>query len=129
MFSDRHLGDQRARLARINLSTSECFRGPPTTSRRLDFHFRGGHLDRACQRLDSPGASGEMVGKEEKTAEEIVALFRKELKIPGVYLEVFRHRHVGWYATALPGLLPAWRVQPDVERIVEHLRTLYDLKR
>src|SRR5678815_29144 len=28
MFSDRHLGDQRARLARINLSTSECFRGP-----------------------------------------------------------------------------------------------------
>jgi hypothetical protein len=70
-----------------------------------------------------------MVGKEEKTAEEIVALIRKELKIPGVYLEVFRHRHVGWYATALPGLLPAWRVQLDVERIVEHLRTLYDLKK
>jgi hypothetical protein len=47
-----------------------------------------------------------MVGKEEKTAEEVVALIHKDLNIPGVYLKVFRHRHVGGYATALPALLP-----------------------
>ena len=73
--------------------------------------------------------SGEIVEKVKKTAEEIAALIHKELNIPGGYLEVFGHRNVGWYATALPGLLPAWRVQPDVERIVEHLRKSYDLKR
>jgi len=69
------------------------------------------------------------VDKVKKTAEEIVALIHKELKIPGVSVEVFGHRNVGWYATASPGRLPAWRIQPDVERIVEHLRKFYDLKR
>ncbi len=48
---------------------------------------------------------------------------------PGRVCGGFGHRNVGWYATALPGRLPAWRIQPNVERIVDHLRKFYDLKR
>lgn len=83
-----------------------------------DSHCRRSHLDRrdALQMAGLVPNSGEMVEKVKKTAEEIAALIHKELNIPGVYLEVFGHRNVGWYATALPGLLPAWRVQPDVEK-------------
>jgi hypothetical protein len=44
-----------------------------------------------------------------------------------VELEVYGHRHLGWYATALPGRRSAASVQPDVERIVERLRRLYAL--
>jgi hypothetical protein len=34
------------------------------------------------------------VKKEQKTAKEIVALIQKDLKIPGLYLEMFAHRNV-----------------------------------
>jgi len=68
------------------------------------------------------------VPKQERSARELVVLIKKDLARP-VSLEVFGHRYDGWYATALPGRLRALSVQPDVERIVERLRKLYDLKR
>jgi hypothetical protein len=69
------------------------------------------------------------VAKQKKNARELVALIKRDLKTRHVSLEVFGHRYDGWYATALPGRLRALSVQPDVERIVERLRTLYDLQR
>ena len=76
----------------------------------------------------SVGVTGEqVVAKEGKTARELVALVKNELHIKEVELEVYGHRHLGWYATALPGRRSAASVQPDVERIVERLRRLYDL--
>ena len=48
----------------------------------------------------SVGVMGEhVVAKEGKTARELVALVKNELHIKEVELEVYRHRHVGWYAT------------------------------
>jgi|tagenome__1003787_1003787.scaffolds.fasta_scaffold19262583_1 hypothetical protein len=76
-----------------------------------------------------PSCRERCVTKQEKSARELVTLIKKDLKTRPVSLEVFGHRHDGWYATALPGRLRALSVQPDVERIVERLRKLYDLKR
>ena len=76
-----------------------------------------------------PSYRGRRVAKQQKSAHELVALIKNDLKTRLVSLEVFGHRYDGWYATALPGRLRALSVQPDVERIVERLRTLYDLQR
>jgi hypothetical protein len=76
-----------------------------------------------------PSYRGRCVAKQQKSAHELVALIKKDLKTRLVSLEIFGHRYDGWYATALPGRLRALSVQPDVERIVERLRKLYDLKR
>ena len=42
------------------------------------------------------------MAKQEKSAHELVALIKKDLKTWPVSLEVFGHRYDGWYATALP---------------------------
>ena len=76
-----------------------------------------------------PSCRERCVTKQEKSARELVTLIKKDLKTRPVSLEVFGHRYDGWHATALPGRLRALSVQPDVERIVERLRKLYDLKR
>jgi chromosome segregation and condensation protein ScpB len=76
-----------------------------------------------------PSCRGRCVAKQKKNARELVALIKRDLKTRHVSLEVFGHRYDGWYATALSGRLRALSVQPDVERVVERLRTLYDLKR
>lgn len=47
----------------------------------------------------SVGVTGEhVVAKEGKTARELIALVKNELHIKEVELEVYPHRHVGWYA-------------------------------
>ena len=42
------------------------------------------------------------MAKQQKSAHELVALIKKDLKTRLVSLEVFGHRYDGWYATALP---------------------------